>query len=154
MKILRLLCLFLIVASLAVPLCAEEVRRTAKVIDMEGEVTVKPIGGSWTPAQVGMILNEGDMVKTEDDSYVLLNLDGDGQTATVDVQEESEMMLSELIGDKEKGTQKTLLELEMGKILIEAQKLNTEEERFEVETPTTIVGVRGTKFTVEVESLD
>jgi hypothetical protein len=154
MKVLRLLGISLLIISLTSLLYAEEAKRTAKIVDIEGDVTIKPVGKSWVPAEVGMLLDEGDMVRTASDSTVLLNLNGKGQTATVDIQEESEMMLSELYGDKEEGTQKTLLELEIGKILIEAQKLHTEEERFEVETPTTIIGVRGTKFTVEVEALE
>ena len=62
--------------------------------------------------------------------------------------------MAELIGNKEEGTQKTLLDLAIGKILIRAKKLHSEEEKFEVKTPTTIVGVRGTTFAVEVEALE
>ena len=55
----------------------------------------------------------------------MLNLDGDGKTATVDLSESSQVMIAELIGDKKEGTQKTLLDLAIGKILIRAKKLHT-----------------------------
>lgn len=154
MKTLRIFSLFIFIISLTSLLYAEDVKRTAKIIDLEGDVMIKPLGKSWIPAEIGALLSEGDMIRTRENSTVLLNVNGHGQTATVDVREGSEMMFSQLIGDKEKGTQKTLLELELGKILIKAQKLDSEGERFEIETPTTIVGVRGTTFTVEVEALD
>ena len=155
MKILKIVpFLFVLVLLLSYQVSAQEAARTAEVIDLEGTVEVRPVGGSWTPAEVGMILRERDIIKTRLDSSALLNLDGDGKTATVDISENSQLMIAELIGDKKAGTQKTLLDLAIGKILIRAKKLHSEEERFEVKTPTTIVGVRGTTFAVEVESLE
>jgi hypothetical protein len=83
-----------------------------------------------------------------------LNVDGSGQTATVEVKENSQLLLSELLVNPANGTQKTLLDLAAGEILIKAQKVKGEESKFEVKTPTSIVGVRGTTFAVKVEALE
>ena len=154
MKISMAVSMIILIMCLSSLGFAEEVERTAKIIDLEGTVKAKLAGGSWVPAEVGMLLHERDIIKTGHNSTAMLNLDGDGKTATVDISEDSHVMLAELIGDKEEGTQKTLLDLAIGKILIRAKKLHSEEEKFEVKTPTTIVGVRGTTFAVEVEALE
>jgi hypothetical protein len=132
---------------------AQEAERKAKIIDIEGEVKVKLLDEGWVAGQVGMLLGEGDVVVTKGDSEASLSMNGNGEMATVNVYEDSQLMLTELAED-EGGALSTLLELGLGKILIKAKKLHSEEEKFEVKTPTTIVGVRGTTFAVEVEALE
>lgn len=155
MKAIRIACLVMSVLVAASIVFAEEVKRTAKVIEMNGEAEVKTgKTGAWSPLEIGAVLNEGDIVKTSSDSTLTLNVDGSGETATVDVEEDSQILLSELILDKEDGTERTLLDLAIGKIMIRARKLHTPESRFEVKTPTSIVGVRGTEFTVQVEAVE
>ena len=56
--------------------------------------------------------------------------------------------------DEEGRVQTTLLDLAIGKILISAEKLDTPDSKFEVKTPTSVVGVRGTAFSVEVEAVE
>ena len=56
--------------------------------------------------------------------------------------------------DPKADTSKTLLDLAMGEILIKAQKVHGEKSQFEVKTPTSIVGVRGTTFNVKVEAVE
>ena len=68
----------------------------------------------------------------------------------VEMSPNSELTFAELVKDDATGTQKTLLDLAIGQILIKAAKLNTAESKFEVKTPTSVVGVRGTKFAVRV----
>ena len=144
--------IFMVLGSFAL---AQEAKRTAIITDLEGDVEVKtPEGEGWVPAAIGMVLNEKDFIKTKADSWVNMNLDGSGETAAVELDENSQLMLLRLTKDDENGTQKTLLDLAIGKILIRAQKLHTKESSFEVKTPTSIVGVRGTVFEVEVEALD
>ncbi len=155
MKSLKIICVLLLVTCLACFAFAEEVKRIVKIASMTGDVNVKLYGeGDWAPAKKGMILNEGDMIRTKSDSWVLLILNGEGQTANVEVEENSKLLLSQLVMQKEKGTQQTLLDLAIGEILIKAEKLDTPESKFEVKTPTSIVGVRGTRFSVRVEAFD
>ena len=154
MKILRVTCIVALVLAMAVVSYAAE-KRTASIMSIDGSAQVKPAGQAiFIPASVGMVLNEGDSIKTAAKSWVLLNVDGKGQTATVEVKENSQMLLSELMVDPKAGTSKTLLDLAMGEVLIKAQKVHGEESKFEVKTPTSIVGVRGTTFNVKVEAVE
>ncbi len=155
MKILKIVCIFLLVVGVASSAFTEEVKRSAKVVDYEGQVEARLMGErKWAPAESEMVLTEGDILRTRRDSWALLNLDGDGETATVTVQENSQLLISKLTRDEAEGSQETLLDLGLGKVLIEAEKLHSEKSKFEVKTPTSVVGVRGTTFAVEVEALE
>ncbi len=154
MKALRLVLLFVFVVGAAGLVSADEELRTASILEIDGDVDVKSSGQAWVPAKQGMTLNQGDIVKTGNNSSAVLNVDGTGETATVDLDENSQLLFSELLIDKEKKTQSTLMDLAIGKILIKAQKLHSDESKFEVKTPTTVVGVRGTTFSVEVEAIE
>lgn len=157
MKVIKSLMLYisLILICLYSLTFAQEVKREAKIISIEGMARVKAMHTKlWIPAEIGMILREGDMLKTGPDAWVMLNLNGSGQTATVEVESNSQLYFTELIKDEQVKSQKTLLELAMGEILITVQKADSPESSFEVKTPTAIVGVRGTKFAVKVEALD
>ena len=154
MKILKVVCIMALILTIAVCGYAAE-KRTAQIVSIDGTAEAKLAGGSsWSAATVGMVLNEGDTIKTASKSWVLLNVDGKGQTATVEVKENSLLLLSELLVESSKGTSKTLLDLAMGEVLIKAQKVHGEESKFEVKTPTSIVGVRGTTFNVKVEAVE
>ena len=132
---------------------AEEVKRTATIQDITGEAQVKLTSESaWMPAAAGMTLTEGDTIKTGKGAWILLKLQGD-VTATVEIDEESQMLLREFTEDKELGTQKTLLDLALGEIMIRAEELSPE-SKFEVKTPSSVAGVRGTKFAVKVEAVE
>lgn len=140
---------------LAVSLCfAIETKRIAVIDEISGTVEVRLGNKSWSAAKVGMILNQGDAIRTLGNSSAVLNLDGNAQTAIVEVRKNSELSLAELIENKGNDTQKTLLDLGLGEILIKAKKLHTEKSSFEVKTPTSVVGVRGTTFAVSVEAIE
>lgn len=153
MRALKVICILGLIAVLSNTALAEEKKRVAKVVDLKGKAEARLSGKkTWVPVEIGAILTQGDVIKTKTDSWVLLNLNGSGETAAVELSENSQLMLSELIMEKKE--QQTLLDLAIGKVLIRAQKLHSEKSRFEVKTPTSIVGVRGTTFAVEVEALD
>jgi len=155
MKIFKSFAIVVIVVSMAFPAFSAETKRTARVLSVSGQATVKKADGkSWVPAKTGMILNEGDTLKTREDSWAVLNLNCRGETANVEVEENSELGLVELAQNIEDGTQSTLLDLAIGQVLIKAKKLHKSGSRFEVKTPTAVVGVRGTKFSVTVEALE
>lgn len=154
MKIIRLLCVIALIVGACSPALAEEDKRIAAIAEVKGTVEVKTAQGKWIPAQLKMVLNQGDMIRTRKDSSALLNLDGMAQTATVEVKQNSQLRLAELVEDKKETVQTTLLDLALGEILIQAKKLHSEKARFEVKTPTSIVGVRGTTFAVSVEAVE
>lgn len=152
MKLLRVMVIMVFAACIASVALAADAARTAKILEMEGTVEVKAASGSWMPAAVNMELKQGDMIRTKAKSFALLNVDGMAQTATVEVKQNSELSLAELTQNSGEKTQVTLLDLALGEVLIKAKKLHSEKSRFEVKTPTSIVGVRGTTFSVSVEA--
>lgn len=133
---------------------AEKVNRIATIAEVKGKVEVRLSGKAWAPATKNMVLTQGDMIRTKADGWALLNLDGNAQTALVEVKNNSQLGLAELIEDKAMDSQKTLLDLALGEVLIKAQKLHSEKSSFEVKTPTSVVGVRGTTFSVTVEAVE
>jgi hypothetical protein len=155
MKILRLLCILCLVLGVAgLGYTQEMTKRTATVSDFKGNVEVKTSATEWAPAKIGLILNEGDAISTKTDSWALLSLDGAQATATVEVKSNSQLKLAELIENKAENVQNTLLDLSIGEILIKAKKVRSDKSKFEVKTPTSIVGVKGTTFSVTVEAVE
>jgi len=150
------LCLCVCMVGLATIGFAEDIERVAKIGTISGKAFVKFSGQkAWLPADEGMILKERDIIQTRKQTQVVLYLmDGNVVSAWVDIKANSQLRISELKGADGKETRKTLLDLGMGKILIKVQKLYGEGSKFEVKTPTSIVGVRGTTFAVEVEGIE
>lgn len=154
-KLVGILCVTALIVGVASLALAAESKRTAQIISLDGKADLKLAGESnWAPAQVGTVMNEGDTLKTAEGAIATINVDGKGQTATVEVKENSQLLLSEMLVDQSAGTSKTLLDLAMGEVLIKAQKVHGEQSKFEVKTPTSIVGVRGTTFNVKVEAVE
>lgn len=154
MKIIKLVCITVLVLGICYPLLAQETaKRVASIAEISGTVEVKTPKEKWKPAEVGMVLNEGDIIRVKADSYALLNVDGKAETATVEVKANSQLRLAELIENKTDESQTTLLDLALGEVLIKAKKIHTEKSKFEVKTPTSVVAVRGTTFSVTVEAV-
>lgn len=130
------------------------VPREAKILSLEGSVSVLLAGKQdWELAQKDMILKEGDQIKTEADSKATLNIDGNGQAAVVEVSPNTSLTLQTMVADKTSGEKSTLLDLAIGKVMVKCNKLKGK-EKFEVGTPTSVLGVRGTQFEVEVMTKD
>jgi len=154
MKALRLLCILGLILGISSLAYAETTTRFATIKQVSGTVEMKVSKGSWMPAIVGTNLKQGDAIRTKANSTATLLLDGKAETASVEVKQNSQLTLAELIANKAQGTETTLLDLSLGEILIKAKKLHSEKSRFEVKTPTSIVGVRGTTFSVTVEAVE
>ena len=153
MKILKTLVVLFLVMGLSISGYSEPIKRTAEIVDLTGEVVVTTSLGETIPGFVGMTLNEGDIIATKQDSWAFLNVGGI-EVSSIELNAESELLLSELVMDKDADTQQTLLDLSIGKILITASKIHSEESKFQVKTPTSVVGVRGATVRVEVESIE
>ena len=122
----------------------------AKVIKMSGEAQVLKAGSTdWTALSQDMILSEGDTLKTGTNTELILELTGGAKTAEVTVRADTEMSFDTFRHEAEAGNDQTLLDVTMGGILIQAEKLRGE-SKFEVKTPTSIAGIRGTIFEVQV----
>jgi len=131
---------------------AAEADKNVTIAEMKGTVEVLPQGSSaWVPATTWMKLGSGDMVSTKDASYADLNFDGLGQSALVRIDANSSMKIESYIASANVAERKIALNLAMGDILVKANKLK-DESQFQVRTPTSVVGVRGTGFKVHVTS--
>lgn len=151
MKIMRLLLVVGLIMAISSMAEAQSVKRVASIKDANGAVEIMSGSGTWTPAKVGMVLQQGDIIRTKANSWALINVNGIAETATVELKQNAQLKMATLLKDNVAGTQDTLLDLSLGSILIKAKKLHSENSRFEVKTPTSIVGVRGTTFSVSVE---
>jgi len=153
MKTLKIFCILALILGLCSPLFAASAKRTAVIMEVSGKAEIRTPEQPWTPAKTGMILTEKDALRTLGDSFVVLKVNGYQESATVEIKPNSQLLLAELVEDRAKGTQNTLLDLALGEILIKAQKLHAKDSKFEVKTPTSVVGVRGTTFSVTVEAV-
>ncbi|MBI4706945.1 MAG: FecR domain-containing protein [Candidatus Omnitrophica bacterium] len=153
-RLILSMCIMGLVLGLFSIALAEESQRTALLSDFKGVVEIKSGQTDWIPAKMNMVLKQGDVLRTKKDSWAMLQLDGAAQTATVEIKENSQLQLAEILENKAEATQSTLLDLALGEILIKAKKLHAEKSKFEVKTPTSIVGVRGTTFSVAVEAVE
>ncbi len=122
----------------------------AKVIQINGDAQIRKAGSSdWTILSQDMILSEGDTLKTGNNTELILELAGGAKTAEVTVRANTEMSFDTFRHEAEKGNDQTLLDVTVGGILVQAEKLRGE-SKFEVKTPTSIAGIRGTTFEVQV----
>lgn len=152
MKILKVLFIvaFTGILAFSVANIASAEGRYGKVLDFQGSVEVKLGKASWTPAAKDIQLNQGDMIRTQANSTATLEVENAG---IVEIKPNSELELSELTSNKKDDSYRTILDLSLGEIFIKAKKLTADKSRFEVKTPTSVVGVRGTAFSVKVDTI-
>jgi hypothetical protein len=123
------------------------------VADVQGKAEVMSQGSSsWDPISFGMSLGTGDTIRTAKGSYVDLKFKGNGQDdAIVRVDSNSNMKITDYVASNDVANKKIALDLAMGDILVKANQLKNESQ-FQVRTPTSVVGVRGTGFKVSVSA--
>ncbi len=128
-----------------------DISSTAKVSSIIGEAKFSKKGQTdWQILEKDMTLAEGDSIRTAPNSIVTLELYGSTKTADLVVKPESEFTLQTFSHDAGKKIENTLLSIQAGSVLVKAQKL-VGGSSFQVKTPTSIVGIRGTTFEVQVE---
>lgn len=127
---------------------ASENIRDAMLSEVRGQVTVRENGKEWKAAMPGIVLHEKDEIRTGANGYAEILMDG-GDTASLELKENSYFKFHTL-GVDSTGDKSTLLDLAIGKVLVHAEKLKNN-SKFEVRTPTSTTGVRGTMFEVQVE---
>ncbi len=131
-----------------------EQARYASVVKIKGIVQVKEASVSdWSLAKEGMILHQNDEIRTDKDSQAQLLLDKDGSTGQIELKEQTRLKLNTLIANEDKHEKTTLLDVAIGRVMVHVEKLKGD-SKFEINTPTSTMGVRGTTFEVEVEDKD
>ncbi|SCW59074.1 FecR family protein [Paenibacillus tianmuensis] len=132
--------------ALASPANAKSAR-SAAVIEVTGDVTYKKSGGSRSyAAYQDLNLNQGDSIVTGPSSSVVLRVvDHEGE---ITIGANSEVYISELV--EKNGGKKTKVKSWAGSLWAKIKSLVGSKDEFEVETPTAVMGVRGTNFMTSV----
>jgi hypothetical protein len=124
--------------------------RIASIVSVSGTVEVKKAGGKkYFKAYKDMPLNAGDHLKTGDKSSVTIRVQDRSDEATLGGG--SSLYISELRDAS--GKKKSNFTLWTGSMWVKASTLVSTEDEFEVETPTAVMGVRGTNLFVTVDPL-
>ncbi|MBU0566441.1 FecR family protein, partial [bacterium] len=131
MKKLIISFLFLMVS---LPLFAQE---NGALSFFSGEVKVKENGRDWQPARLNMEIKTGDEIKTGADSKAEIKIGND----LIKIDGNTHFVVAEL-------AKKSLFEVALGKAWFRVKKIRG--NTIEVKTPTAVVGVRGTIFSIEV----
>ena len=139
----------MVIFLLAVPHAAAEELRYASIKTIQGVVEVRQNEGDWRPGEIGMILYPNDEIRTSGNSYAEILLDAGGKTGQLEIKEKTRMRFNTLDENPQTKDKTTLLDVAIGRVMIHVQKLKGA-SRFEVNTPTATMGVRGTKFEVNV----
>lgn len=140
--------LFGLLSSLAAkPAQAKSSSRLAIVTEVGGTVTVQSAGASNAyDAYEGMSLNQGDYITTGSDSYAVLSIKDTDDQITIGAY--AEVYISDLASSG--SGKKSKLKMWAGSLWTSVKKLAGADE-FEVETPTAVMGVRGTNVAFGVD---
>jgi hypothetical protein len=122
--------------------------REAVIDSVVGEVNVTKAGGSKSyRAFAGMTLNQGDHIETGVGSKVVLRIVDHDDEITID--QKTSIYISEL-SENAKG-KKSKVKMWAGSLWGKVKTLAGSDDQFEVETPTAVMGVRGTNLLVGVD---
>lgn len=152
MKSIKVILSIVLVAVLALPniVSAKDTVKVGKITAASGKSQVKKSGGEKKfTAFKGMALTQGDTVITGKDGKVNMDLDSDKE---VIIGPGTTLIISQLVQSAKAAEGKTSLSLAGGKVMIKIKKKLKGESRFEVKTPTAIMGVMGTEFIVGYEA--
>ncbi|WP_199621049.1 FecR family protein [Paenibacillus alkalitolerans] len=126
---------------------ASDSSRIAQIVSLTGDVFVKKSGGSKEfKAYKSMALNQGDHLRTGKGSSVVLKVLDHEDEVTVGAN--ASLYLSKLKSSD--GGKKTNLSVWSGSAYVKAGKLK-DKDTFEIETPTAVMGVRGTNYIFSVD---
>ena len=119
---------------------------SSTIYSLEGEVQIKKAGSTeWLKAESKASLSENDVVKTSANSTAsIIFFDG----SIIDLEPETQLEIKELTKGKAKSIK---LRQDIGETLSKVKKLADPASRYEIETPASVAGVRGSTMFVKVE---
>ena len=127
---------------------AQQQRATIK--NIIGQVEVSSTGqAKWRPARVGMSVSMGNDVRTYVESSADLQLESG---TVIKIGENTVMTVSKLLQGSGDGPANTGMKVGTGKIWANVKKLTNANSTFEVETPTAVASIRGTRLGVSVDA--
>lgn len=148
----RVLALILTVALLAtvsvpMPVRAAGAKQLAKLTNVAGDVFVTRSGGAREFSAYGdMPVFQGDWLRTGDNGSVTIAYANGTETT---LGSDSDLTFEKLAGSG--GSTQTVLKLWSGSIWNKIKSLLNIDDQYEVETPTSVMGVRGTLYLVSVD---
>lgn len=141
--------LSLLSSAFAEPALAKSAR-SAVVVQVNGDVTYTKSGGSRSnTVYQDLALNQGDTISTGSGASVVLRIVDRDDELTIG--ENAEVYISDLMENG--GAKKSKLKAWAGSMWSKVKSLVSSEDEFEVETPTAVMGVRGTQFFTYVHPL-
>ncbi|MBL7071599.1 MAG: FecR domain-containing protein [Candidatus Omnitrophica bacterium] len=129
------------------PNAQDKLQRRGEVIEIEGKAEVKVAGSeAWKPAESGMEIRSGDMIRALEGSYADLSIDKlEERNAIVRVGESSTIkpyiFASEVI-----------INIITGKVVFWAAKREGKLDKFEIRTPNSIIGIEGSHGIVNYDA--
>ena len=93
--------------------------------------------------ETGMVLDQGDMVKTNEDSFAEISINGKG---IMFVEENSTFFIGDL------GVTKSWFTLGAGTLVVTLKKLLKPKEEIHIRTKTAVAAIRGPELAVETEN--
>ncbi|UMZ74958.1 X2-like carbohydrate binding domain-containing protein [Natranaerofaba carboxydovora] len=128
----------------------EGLDREATLLEFSGDVVFKRDGGEKEiSAFEGMTFTKGDQIITGRDSWAEIEVD---DTAEVRLSENSKVYINELIEYAEEEAEESSFSLFSGGFFGDVKDTLTTGSRFEVETDTAVMGVRGTDYYVSKDN--
>ena len=145
-RLVHLSLLLLVLAGLATAQSAQNepvslLSGSAIIADLKGEVVLQSAQGAALPAQRGQVLPAESSIETTKGSLLLSLEDG----SQVLVKPHSRVILK-----APQQSQGNFLQLFIGNIMAKVQKRLSNAPSFRMGTPTAVITVRGTRFSVEV----
>ena len=125
------------------------VDKAASPVYVNGLVEILPAESqTWEPFPEGGQARSGDRIRTGlDSSVVLVFFDG----STTSLEAETDITLVQLSAQRDGGRREIILQQWMGETANIVQPRSDQAARFEIETPTAVIAVRGTEFKVAVQ---
>lgn len=115
-----------------------------RVIAAEG-----PVESAGNKLAVGATVSEGSQIKTGDNGFVTLQL-ADGSTIAVQSKSQVKLDNARLLSNTG-GVQATKVSVQSGRVESSIRKPQGSPNRYEISTPTSNMGVRGTRFRVSAD---
>lgn len=136
-----ILCLMLFISSMPLTVFGAD-KVSAKLIQMEGDVQIIRAGGEKPfKAFLNMRLTEGDKIITGSSGKAKVQMDDE---VVITLAENTRIYLSELRGSN--GAKQSSISLQSGGVGSSVKEKLKDNSRFEIKTPTAVMGVRGTEF--------
>jgi len=146
-RILAVVLVMLLAFTVTQPITVSAIEgRTAELYDYSNVVTVTR-GKTDINVFKGMRLKEGDKIKTGKDSTAYIEIDSD---KVIKLAPSTIVAISNMSGTDKNGC--INISLSSGKIFNDIKEKLTKNSTYNVETPNAVMGVRGTKFVVDLET--